>query len=261
MKPDYKNWVPKGLLYLLGIFTILLYSITVFLLWTAVDKKANILLTLSSALVAILLTAIFLHMLRMYRAFSYNGRRKLSKHIVDGLAGCIDVPENGLVLDVGCGSGALTIALAKRNPMSKIIGVDRWGREYASYSKNLCEKNAKAEGVQNTEFISGDAVKLNFPNEKFDAVTSNYVYHNIIGVNRYNLLLETLRLLKKGGRFAIHDIFSENKYGNMQVFIEKLKNMGYENVKLVDTTNGIFMTKKEASMYNLCHSAILYGKK
>ena len=145
--------------------------------------------------------------------------------------------------------------------MSKIIGVDRWGREYASYSKNLCEKNAKAEGVRNTEFISGDAVKLNFPDEIFDAVTSNYVYHNIIGVNRYNLLLETLRLLKKGGRFAIHDIFSENKYGNMQVFIEKLKNMGYENVKLVDTTNGIFMTKKEASMYNLCHSAILYGKK
>ncbi|NLL91408.1 MAG: class I SAM-dependent methyltransferase [Ruminococcaceae bacterium] len=261
MKADYKNWVPKGLLYLLGLFALLLYSITILLLCATIDSNTKVLSAVLSLAVAILLTAIFLHMFRMYRAFSYNGNRKLSKQIVDGLAGCIDIPENGLVLDVGCGSGALTIALAKRNPTAKVIGIDRWGREYASFSKNLCENNAKAEGVQNTEFISGDAVKLDFPDEVFDAVTSNYVYHNIIGINRDDLLMETLRLLKKGGRFAIHDIFSESKYGNMPVFIERLKKMGYENVKLVDTTNGIFMTKKEASMYNLRHSAILYGKK
>ena len=44
--------------------------------------------------------------------------------------------------------------------------------------------------------------------------------------------------MKKGGTFAIHDIFSAGKYGDMHVFVEKLKEMGYEKVDLIDTTNG-----------------------
>ena len=77
-------------------------------------------------------------------------------------------------LDIGCGSGALTIACAKRNPQGKMVGIDRWGKEYASFSLPLCEKNAAAEGVKNASFRRGNAVKLDFPNESFDAVTSNY---------------------------------------------------------------------------------------
>ena len=44
--------------------------------------------------------------------------------------------------------------------------------------------------------------KLDFPDESFDAVVSNYVYHNIMGSDKRALLLETLRVLKKGGVFA-----------------------------------------------------------
>jgi ubiquinone/menaquinone biosynthesis C-methylase UbiE len=111
------------------------------------------------------------------------------------------------------------------------------------------------------EFVKGNALKLDFPDESFDAVTSNYVYHNISSINRQELILETLRPLKKGGKFAIHDIFSKGKYGDMRVFIKTLKDMGYDNVCFVDTTDGTFMTKKEAMMYSLSHSAILYGTK
>ena len=46
-------------------------------------------------------------------------------------------------------------------------------------------------------FRRGNAVKLDFPDESFDAVTSNYVYHNITGKDKQQLLLETLRVLKK----------------------------------------------------------------
>ncbi|WP_029066891.1 methyltransferase domain-containing protein [Lachnobacterium bovis] len=49
----------------------------------------------------------------------------------------------GDILDVGCGSGALTIAVAKNNPEAKVFGVDRWGKEYAAFSKALCEENAE----------------------------------------------------------------------------------------------------------------------
>jgi hypothetical protein len=37
--------------------------------------------------------------------------------------------------------------------------------------------------------------------------------------------------------------------------------MGYENIRLIDTTDGVFMTKKEAAKYSLKHSAIFFGKR
>ena len=73
--------------------------------------------------------------------------------------------------------------------------------------------------------------------------------------------METLRVLKKGGTFAIHDIFSSLKYGDMQIFVQRLKDMGYADVKLVPTDNGLFMSRCEATWLGLRGSAILMGKK
>ena len=91
-------------------------------------------------------------------------------------------------------------------------------------------------------------------------MTSNYVYHNIPG-DRQEYLLETLRTLKKGGSFALHDIFSKAKYGDMRFFVKKLEGMGYRKVELIDTTNGKFMKKSEAGWMGLSGSAVLTGIK
>ncbi len=200
-------------------------------------------------------------MFLLHRAFSYNGSRQMSKQIIDGVSAYVKIPDEGKGLDVGCGSGALTIACAKKNPNAQMVGIDRWGKEYASFSKTLCESNAEAEGAANVSFGQGDATKLGFEDETFDAVTSNYVYHNIPSRDRQAILLETLRTLKKGGTFAIHDIMSKSKYGDIQSFAKKLKDMGYEDVRLVDTTNGMFMSKFEATWMGLSGSTILMGKK
>ena len=196
----------------------------------------------------------------MYRAFSYDGKRQMSRQIIEGIAEHVKLPESGKGLDVGCGSGALIIACAKRNPQASFVGIDRWGKEYASFNKPLCESNAKAEGVDNVSFARGDATSLDFPDESFDAVVSNYVYHNIPG-DRQGYLMETLRVLKKGGTFALHDIFSKLKYGDMSAFVEKLKSMGYEEVRLIDTTDGTFMSKSEANWMGMTGSALLIGRK
>ncbi len=198
----------------------------------------------------------------MYRAFSYNGKRQMSRQIIDGVAEYVKLPPGGRCLDVGCGSGALAIAVAKRNPQGTVTGIDRWGAEYASFSKRLCEDNAKAEGVaEKTDFARGDAMKLDFPDGTFDAVTSNYVYHNIPSHDRQSILMETLRVLKKGGTFAIHDLFSQQKYGDMQAFVKKLKDLDYEHVELISTDSGCFMSPWESKWMALSGSAILFGKK
>ena len=53
--------------------------------------------------------------------FSYEGGRQLSRQIIEGVASYIELPEGGVGLDVGCGSGALTIACAKRNPQGRMV--------------------------------------------------------------------------------------------------------------------------------------------
>ena len=261
MKPDYKNWMPKGMVLSAVIVTavfLLLFIIFGFTgLISGVLKTVLFIVFLVGTVIGLCAS---LWMILMYRAFSYNGKRQMSRQIIEGVAEYIKLPDGSKGLDVGCGSGALAIACAKRNPNASFVGIDRWGKEYASFNKPLCENNAKAEGVTNVTFSQGNACRLDFDDETFDAVTSNYVYHNIPSNDRQAILLETLRVLKKGGTFAIHDIFSRSKYGDMQEFVKKLKDMGYEKVELIDST-GKFMTKQEAKCMALDGSAFLVGRK
>ena len=202
MKPDYKNWIPKEMLFLLIAETVL--SLALLLVFgvfgIGVSGKLRIVLSVVFGIAFVVCAKYTEWCVYAYRSFSYDGERKLSKQIIEGTAEHITLPEGGVGLDVGCGSGALTIACAKRNPQGKMVGIDRWGKEYASFSLPLCEKNAAAAGVKNASFRRGNAVKLDFPDESFDAVTSNYVYHNIAGKDKQALLLETLRVLKKAER-------------------------------------------------------------
>ena len=92
-------------------------------------------------------------------------------------------------------------------------------------------------------------------------MTSNYVYHYITGAVKQALLLETLRVLKKGGTYAIHDLMSPGRYGDMQAFVQKLRDMGYERVELMDTADGSFMTSKEVGQLMLHGSTLLVGRK
>ncbi len=254
MKPNYKNWMPKGMIWSLAAATAVALAL---MLIIGVGWLKILLFILTLVLAGVTVWTIL-----MYRAFAYDGKRQMSRQIIDGVAEYVKLPEGGRCLDVGCGSGALAIAVAKRNPRGTVTGIDRWGAEYASFSKKLCEDNALAEGVaERTSFARGDAQKLDFPDGAFDAVTSNYVYHNIPSRDRQAILLETLRVLKKGGTFAIHDLFSKDKYGDMQVFVKKLRDLGFEHAELTPTDNGKFMSSWEARWMALSGSALLVGKK
>ena len=261
MRPDYKNWMPKGMvLSAVAAAAIFLLLFIVFGLTGLVSGVLKTVLFIVFVIGTLICLVVSVWMILMYRTFSYNGKRQMSRQIIEGVAEYIKLPDGGKGLDVGCGSGALAITCAKRNPNASFVGIDRWGKEYASFNKPLCENNAKAEGVTNVTFLQDDACSLDFADETFDAVMSNYVYHNIPSNDRQAILLETLRVLKKGGTFALHDIFSKSKYGDMQEFVKKLKDMGYEKVELIDST-GKFMTKQEAKWMALGGSALLVGRK
>ena len=263
-KADYKNWVPKRLLKAKIVES--LVCLILFILFGASDLilqgRQRIIWGIILGLAVLILLFLSIMLSYMYRTFDYKGKRKLAKIIIEGVAEYVKIPDGGVGLDVGCGSGALTIACAKRNPKATMVGCDIWSGSYKSeFSKELCENNAKLEGVENVRFENGNAVKLPFEDESFDVVTSNYVYHNITGKNKQKLLLETFRVLKKGGVFVIHDLMSKSRYGDMNKFMEKLKKDGYEDVQLIDTTKGLFMGHKESLFLGLSGSALLIGRK
>ena len=261
MKPDYKNWMPKGMVASFFGGAAASWIAALALKSRMPRGPVKSVLTAAAAAGGAAFTGASVWSYLMYRAFDYNGKRQMSKQIIEGIAEYVDLPDGGTCLDVGCGSGALAIAIAKRNPNAQVIGIDRWGKEYASFNKPLCERNAMAEGAENVTFQKGDATNLEFPDETFDAVASNYVYHNIPSKDRQAILLETLRTLKKGGTFAIHDIFSAGKYGDMNAFVNKLEKMGYEKVSLIDTADGKWIKKSEARWMDLSGSALLTGVK
>ncbi|MFR9277685.1 class I SAM-dependent methyltransferase [Peptoniphilus senegalensis] len=264
IKADYKNWVPKSLVKSL-IFT----SLVAFILFIALgvsdlvfSGRTRLICALIFGLATLILIFFASWIGLLHRTFDYNGKRKLAKIIIEKTAAYIKIPDGGVGLDIGCGSGALTIACGKRNPKATMVGCDIWRGSYKTeFSKELCENNAKLEGIENVRFEEGNAVNLPFEDESFDAVTSNYVYHNITGKNKQKLLLETFRVLKKGGVFVIHDLMSKSRYGDMNKFMEKLKKDGYEDVQLIDTTKGLFMSHKESLFLGLSGSTLLIGRK
>lgn len=173
----------------------------------------------------------------------------------------LDFDGKGMLLDVGCGSGALSVlaALVWRN--AEVTGIDYWGAAYG-YGKEMCEKNAASEGVADRcRFQHGDANKLDFPDESFDAVVSNYVYHNITGSDKRALLMESLRVLKKGGVFALNDDMKPHMYGDMDAFAQELRDMGYEDVQLIDTAKEAFGSHTRAAAMMLGKSMMIVGRK
>ena len=263
MRPDYKSWIPVNFIIIPLLSTIILFGVLLYLCTGAVLSGAYLYWAAGiCSILCFLSGAVLIWSVLSRRAFSYHGGRQLMKRIVEGIAAYIQIPAGGTCLDVGCGSGALTVACAKKNPQARLVGVDVWDWQYGgSFSQALCEQNAHAEGTDNIRFQQGDARNLPFPDETFDVVVSNYVYHNIFGANKQDLLKETLRVLKKGGTFAIHDLMSKHCYGDMEQFMEDLRRTGYEHVEIRHTADGLFMKRREAMLLQLSSSALLTGKK
>lgn len=59
----------------------------------------------------------------------------------------------------------------------------------------------------------------------------------------------------------LKDLMSRSRYGDMEEFCRKLKDMGYERVEMIDTTNGKFMSRGESRRLLLTGSTLLIGKK
>ncbi len=258
IKPDYGNWVPTKLLVLLFVLTL----------------AAGLLLALAllhgwawyfGALFAVLLViALFFfgYMCAFHHAFSFSGGGMMGQ-VHEFVARRLPWDGKGHLLDVGCGAGALTIRCAKRFPQARCTGIDYWGIKW-DYSQKMCRHNAEAEQVADRcAFKQGDANHLDFEDESFDAVVSNFVYHEINdGKSREELLRETLRVLRKGGSFALQDMFGQKSvYGDFQTILDHLRTEVVSEIHYADTGKELPIAAWMQVPGMLTGVGIIYGKK
>lgn len=103
------------------------------------------------------------------------------------------------VLDVGCGTGSLLIALKQGYPELEAVGADPDPKALAR-----ARQKAGRAGV-NVSFDCGFGSSLPYPEQHFDRVLSSFMFHHLPPAERPALLSEVLRVLKPGGRLELVD--------------------------------------------------------
>jgi SAM-dependent methyltransferase len=247
-RPDYGNWVSSRVIYLFGALSLLFWGLSlvspIFIVGT---------------FVAFLIGAYFAY---VRYAFSADGENLLSR-IQDMLLARLDWDGQGQALDIGCGNGPVTIKLAHKWPTAQVTGVDPWGVTWR-YSQSGCERNAEIEGVaERVTFQRGTASALPFADETFDAVVSNMAFHEVHEAqDKREVLRESLRVLKKGGRFAFQDLFQEpHFYGEVDDLIATLKEWGVMSVAFVKTSQAPCIPRALRVPFVVGAIGVLYGEK
>ena len=169
----------------------------------------------------------------------------------------------GNALDIGCGSGALSILLAKKYENAHITGADYWCGSW-EYSMEKCKANAEIEGLgSRTEFIRASASKLPFEDETFDLAVSNLVFHEVKDVSdKRECLKEALRVVKKGGVFVFQDLFELKPYfGTTDELMSLIKSWGIHEVGYESNGDAPFIPKALKLPFMLGTVGIIWGVK
>jgi len=105
------------------------------------------------------------------------------------------------LLDVGCGTGGVTIPAKRRvGESGTAAGIDPAPEMIA-----VARRKAKRAGVE-IDFRVGVIESLPFPDETFDVITSSLMMHHLPERLRIKGLAEIRRVLKPGGRILIADM-------------------------------------------------------
>jgi SAM-dependent methyltransferase len=119
--------------------------------------------------------------------------------VVERVLAEADPAPDALAVDLGCGSGQVTLALAKR--CGTVVGVDVSQKMIA-----LLLENAAREGVTNVEGRAVPIERLGLEAGSVDVIVSNYALHHLRDRDKQVAVDQAANWLKPGGRLVIGDM-------------------------------------------------------
>lgn len=126
---------------------------------------------------------------------SFGLHRSWKRRVVD----LAKIQPGNRALDLCCGTGDITFALAQR-------GADATGLDFSPQMLEVAAQrlgNSAKPGSQGPKFLQGDAQNISFPENTFDVVTVGYGLRNLTSWERG--VDEMYRVAKPGARLIVLD--------------------------------------------------------
>jgi ubiquinone/menaquinone biosynthesis C-methylase UbiE len=146
-----------------------------------------------------------------------EGFQELRRRIV-GLA---EPRREDVVVDLGSGTGLLTLAVADR--VSEV-----WAVDSSEAMGRYLDTKAASAGLENVRTVLASAASLPLVDSVADLVVSNYCFHEMSHRDKTRALSEVMRVLRPGGRMVLGDMmFSLNptRPRDRRVVADKLRQM------------------------------------
>ncbi|HET9078292.1 MAG TPA: class I SAM-dependent methyltransferase [Acidimicrobiales bacterium] len=126
---------------------------------------------------------------------SMPGMEKIATAVMT-YAGDVDGRD---VVDLGCGSGQLTLRLAER--ARSVVAVD-----FSAEMLDLLRERAEASGLDNVEGVRSSLQALDLPARSVDVVVTNYALHHLRHPEKAALVRRMVTWLRPGGLLVIGDM-------------------------------------------------------
>jgi ubiquinone/menaquinone biosynthesis C-methylase UbiE len=154
--------------------------------------------------------------------------------------------EGEVCVDLGSGRGTDVMRLSETVGENGFV----FGIDISEGMINKAVSTAERLGVTNVEFIQSPLEKIKLPDNNADLVISNCTINH--SENKQSVWNEIFRILKKGGRFVVSDIYSVSpvpeEYRNDPVAISEcwagsvtreeylfhLQNAGFASVRVIE---------------------------
>ena len=157
-----------------------------------------------------------------------------------------EAAEGEICVDLGSGRGTDVLRLAEIVGKAGFV----YGIDISEGMLKKARNTAVRIGITNAKFINSPLEKIDLPDNIADLVISNCTINH--SSDKQSVWNEVFRILKKGGRFVVSDIYSVNpvpdEYKNDPVavsecwagsvtrdkYLEQLQKAGFNSIKVIE---------------------------